>query len=175
MQVFCKMYYISSDASCPFQYICFPKVVPRNTCKLLKFLPTLSILYVSYRRIHKLQTLHMLSRSVVSSSLRPHRLQRDRLLCPWDSPDKNTGVCCHALLQGIFPTQGCTTIVLPLRFSSVFYLFNCLKLCVRVRARVYWYFLFRTQTLRLLTTFSGANLSAVNEDAFLCTHRSSNI
>jgi len=28
-----------------------------------------------------------------------------RLLCPWDSPDKNTGVGCHALLQGIFPTQ----------------------------------------------------------------------
>ena len=29
-----------------------------------------------------------------------------RLLCPWDSPGKNTGVGCHALLQGIFPTQG---------------------------------------------------------------------
>ena len=28
------------------------------------------------------------------------------LLCPWDSPGKNTGVGCHALLQGIFPTQG---------------------------------------------------------------------
>ena len=24
----------------------------------------------------------------------------------WDSPGKNTGVGCHALLQGIFPTQG---------------------------------------------------------------------
>ena len=29
-----------------------------------------------------------------------------RLLCLWDSPGKNTGVDCHALLQGIFPTQG---------------------------------------------------------------------
>ena len=29
-----------------------------------------------------------------------------QLLCPWDSPGKNTGVGCHALLQGIFPTQG---------------------------------------------------------------------
>ena len=28
-----------------------------------------------------------------------------RLLCPWDSPGRNTGVGCHALLQGIFPTQ----------------------------------------------------------------------
>ena len=29
-----------------------------------------------------------------------------RLLCPWDSPGKNTGVGYHAFLQGIFPTQG---------------------------------------------------------------------
>ena len=28
------------------------------------------------------------------------------LLCPWDSPGKNTGVDCHFLLQGILPTQG---------------------------------------------------------------------
>ena len=29
-----------------------------------------------------------------------------RLLCLWDSPGKNTGVGFHALLQGIFLTQG---------------------------------------------------------------------
>ena len=29
-----------------------------------------------------------------------------RLLCPCDSPDKNTGLGHHALLQGIFLTQG---------------------------------------------------------------------
>ena len=29
-----------------------------------------------------------------------------QFLCPWDSPDRNTGVGCHALLQGIFPTRG---------------------------------------------------------------------
>ena len=29
-----------------------------------------------------------------------------RLPCPRDSPDKNTGVGCHSLLQKIFPTQG---------------------------------------------------------------------
>ena len=29
-----------------------------------------------------------------------------RLLCPWDSPGKDTGVGCHFLLWGIFPTQG---------------------------------------------------------------------
>ena len=29
-----------------------------------------------------------------------------RLLCPWDSPDKNTGVSSRSLLQGIFQTHG---------------------------------------------------------------------
>ena len=46
------------------------------------------------------------SRSVVSDSLRPHGLQPTTLLRPWDFPGKNTGVGCHFLLQGIFPTQG---------------------------------------------------------------------
>ena len=27
-------------------------------------------------------------------------------LCPWNAPGKNTGVGCHALLEGIFQTQG---------------------------------------------------------------------
>ena len=37
------------------------------------------------------------------------------LLCPWDSPGKNTGVRCHLLLQGIFPTQGSTMGLLHCR------------------------------------------------------------
>jgi len=35
-----------------------------------------------------------------------HGLEPSRLLYPWNSPGKNTGVACHALLQGIFPIQG---------------------------------------------------------------------
>ena len=42
----------------------------------------------------------------MSGSLRPHGLYPTRLLCPWDFPGRNTGVGCHALLQGIFWTQG---------------------------------------------------------------------
>ena len=30
----------------------------------------------------------------------------DSMVWPWDFPGKNTGVGCHSLLQGIFPTQG---------------------------------------------------------------------
>ena len=33
-----------------------------------------------------------------------------RLLCPWDFPGKNTGVGCHFLLQGIFPTRDWTRV-----------------------------------------------------------------
>ena len=43
--------------------------------------------------------------SVMSDSLWPYGPQPTRFLCPCDSPG-NTGVCCHALLQGIFQTQG---------------------------------------------------------------------
>ena len=61
----------------------------------------------------------------------PDGLQPARLLRPWDSPGKSTGVGCHFLLQGIFPTQGsnpglphCRLVVLFLVFwdlPAVFY------------------------------------------------------
>ena len=67
----------------------------------------------------------LLSYSVVSDSLQPRGLQSARLLCPWDSPGKNTGVGCHALLQGIFPIQGsnpdlphCRQISLPVELPG---------------------------------------------------------
>ena len=46
------------------------------------------------------------SHSVMPDSLWPHGPQPARLLCPWDFPGKNTGLGCHSLLRGIFPTQG---------------------------------------------------------------------
>ena len=36
------------------------------------------------------------------------------LLCPWDFPGKNTGVGCHALLQGIFLIEGLNLYLLHL-------------------------------------------------------------
>ena len=39
------------------------------------------------------------SHSVMSDSLPPQGLQPNRLLCPQDSPGKNTGVGCHFLLK----------------------------------------------------------------------------
>ena len=40
------------------------------------------------------------------SSRQPYGLSLTKLLCPCDSPGKNTGMGCHILLQGLFPTQG---------------------------------------------------------------------
>ena len=49
----------------------------------------------------------VLNRSVLSYFfLWPHGLQPTRVLCPWDSPGKNTVVGCHFFLHGIFPTLG---------------------------------------------------------------------
>ena len=42
------------------------------------------------------------AKSILSTLCDP----KDRLLCPWDSPGKNTGLGCRALLQVIFLTQG---------------------------------------------------------------------
>ena len=54
--------------------------------------------------------------SVVSNSLWPHGLRPVRLLCPWNSPGKNTGVGCHSLLQEIFLTQGSNPCLLHCRW-----------------------------------------------------------
>jgi len=59
----------------------------------------------------------------VSNSVRPHGLQPTRLLRPWDSPGKNTGVGCHFLLQGMKVesesevTQSCPTLSNPMDCS----------------------------------------------------------
>ena len=55
----------------------------------------------------------------MSNSVRPHGLQPTRLLRPWDSPGKNTGVGCHFLLQCMKVksesevAQSCLTLVTP--------------------------------------------------------------
>ena len=58
--------------------------------------------------------------SVVSNSMQPYRQKSTRLLCPWDSPGKNTGVGCHAPLQSIVLTQGSNPCLLHLPHWEVF-------------------------------------------------------
>ena len=66
----------------------------------------MSSLVSAYPSVLYRQCVCMLSHSVVSAFLRPHKREPIRLLCLWNFPGKNTGVGCHFLLQGIFTTQG---------------------------------------------------------------------
>ena len=47
------------------------------------------------------------------------------LLCPWDSPGKNTEMSCHFLLQGISPAQGSNPGLLHCR--QILYPLSCLS------------------------------------------------
>ena len=87
----------------------------RITHTKIKHCPVLSHPTIIYKRVWRQQLkrevwveLTVVYGSVTRSCLTllwPHGLPA-RVLCPWDFPGKNTGVGCHFLLQGIFPTQG---------------------------------------------------------------------
>ena len=77
--------------------------------------------------------------SAVSYSLQPHGLWPTRLLCPWYVPGKNTGVCCHFLLEGVFLTQGSNIHLLHWQADSLplshqgspyIYIHVCICVCV---------------------------------------------
>ena len=56
--------------------------------------------------------------SVVSLFVTP-RMVAHQILCPKNFPGKNSGVACHFLLQGIFPTQGLNPHLLHLLHCQV--------------------------------------------------------
>ena len=56
--------------------------------------------------------------SVVSDSLRPNEPLPTRLLCPWNFAIKNIKMGCHALLQGIFLTQGSNPCLVSLALPA---------------------------------------------------------
>ena len=58
------------------------------------------------KNLDRSQNQHECSKSLQSCLTLCGSMDYARLLCPWDSPGKNTGVGCHFLLQGIFLTQG---------------------------------------------------------------------
>ena len=94
-----------------------PPVVVALIWSFPKFLPTKLHMPLPWRITEVAQAaprmLHIhfhyfesVSRSAVSDSLPPLGLQPSRLLCPQNSPGKNTGVGSNSLLQGTFLTQG---------------------------------------------------------------------
>ena len=107
----CKwiLYCLSHQGSL-FAYMYFPSTLPEQTTHRNWTIPSSLMIscccccYVA---------------SVVSDSVQPHRWQPTRLSRPWDSPGKNTGVCCHFLLQCMKVksesevTQSCPTLSDP--------------------------------------------------------------
>ena len=101
----------------------------------------------------------LLSRSVVSDSLRPHGLQPTRPLCPWDSPGKSTGVGCHCLLRlsirviiyhSVYPM---ITITFPMlhfivyRIPLIFFFLKWTSYLIRFFARSSEYYFVRVNSI----------------------------
>ena len=70
-----------------------------NMTLIMKMILSIFIAHQVYTAVHA-----FLVDSVASDSPQAYGLQPTRHLCPWDFLGKNTGVSCHFLLQGIFPT-----------------------------------------------------------------------
>ena len=70
---------------------------------MLSFRPTFSLSFTFIKRLTFCKP--SINSVVLCLTLQPHGLWLAKL-CPWNSPEKNTGVGSHFLLQGIFPTQG---------------------------------------------------------------------
>ena len=76
------------------------------------------------------------SRSVVSNSLRPHRLQPTQLLRPWDFPGKSTAVGCHCTqqisIEDAFKTYCamCYKVLVKLIYET--------KIEIHIQCQVHW-------------------------------------
>ena len=101
-------------SSFPYDLTCFPQTTSLNrrgtNPSLNTYLALSDMLPNTWESEGK-----SVSHSVVSDSLWPLGLQPIRLLCPWNSSGKNTGVVSHSLLQGIFLTQGSNPVLLHCR------------------------------------------------------------
>ena len=128
----CTTLGLSSTGSSQLSHLCLLRLGPSSLCHLTLCFCRKEILPLRSASVHPCPCAHcphtklllvsalwlvmsflpgaamhvcVFSGSVLSDSLQSHGLQPSRLFCPWDSPGKSTGVGCHFLLQGIFPTQ----------------------------------------------------------------------
>ena len=94
VQYFLKLFFLNwsiVNLQCCVSFKCTPK--------LFSFIYIHTFIYIYIYSFSDSFPLCCQVASVVSDSVRPHGLQPTRLLRPWDSPGKNTGVGCHFLLH----------------------------------------------------------------------------
>ena len=101
------MFVLQNDHFSKFSYILIATEIFSCVKNFYDFLPC----YFQICNRVLLSVCVCVSRLVMSDSLQPHGLKPARLLCPWDFPDKNIGVGCHFLLQGIFLIQGYMVLI----------------------------------------------------------------
>ena len=118
---------------------------PSVLCNIQRMLPILLPSFSLNLDLQELQVLPVFLLSpcsyvracwVVTDSLRPKGLQPTRLLCPWNSPGKNTGGCCHSFLQRIFPTQG-SNLGLP-HCGQILYCLSLFLKLVSIKEHTLW-------------------------------------
>ena len=111
--------------------------------------------------------------SIVSNCLQPCGLKLTRLLCPWDFPGKNTGVGCHFLLPGIFPTQGSNPLSSPASAGKFFTTVPPGKPVCAVASFIYIYVISFILFLAVLGLYRcmGFSLDAVSRGSFLAVVR----
>ena len=71
--------------------------------------------YIQALYCHPAYLTYMQSQSVKVLVAQLYPTLFDPMVCPWNSPGKNTGMGCHSLFQGIFPTQGLNLCLLHCR------------------------------------------------------------
>ena len=101
-----------------------------------------------------------------SSDSATHGLQPARLLCPWNSPGKNTRVGCHSLLQGIFPTQGLNLGLLYCR-RILYQLSHQGSPCVMRLNKVLLWELKEINILKTMSRMLGIEYSLITSDVVL--------
>ena len=72
------------------------------TCGIIGWKPCIFSLFIFFSTLYLVVVVVVVQSLSRVQLLQPYALQPARLLCPWNSPGKNTGVGCHLLLQILY-------------------------------------------------------------------------